>query len=207
MSTVYVPLAGCNAHTHDIFVQVAPLSHYIFDRPIVNILGQAGGMRNNSLVSMGDNTPAIAEINTAEVGGFTVTGTDSVSFLWALPLDIDLAQAIDFRALWSDSSATAAGTGQIIFTYLPVVSGTTAIAVATSAMTTDGAAVADNAAANVPLWSAWSSLAGATLTGTPGDDLLIVKAASTLVTITDLTMYMFQIRYYRRYYSGGAQML
>jgi len=182
------------------FTEATPLSHLIFDRPIKTIPLLAGGhMAVASLVSMGAGTPAVAEINTSEMGGFTTDGNnDSVAILWVLPVDIDLAKDIDLRGLWSNSESAGTGTGLLKFKYKSFTAGTTAVAVPATACDTDASAQTD-LGANIALWSGWSTISGGTISTTPGDDYLGIKGYVTLDTIADMTVYAYQIRYYRKY--------
>jgi len=196
----YNPYGATGLEDWSSFSTCAPLSRFIFDRPIVSIPLLPGGHCNNSLVSMGTGTPAVAEINTSEVGGFTLDAdNESVSFLFPFPLDIDLSKEIDLRMLWSNSESAATGTGRVLWYHKAITAGTTAIAVATTAPGSVAAAQVD-LAANVVLWSGWSVIAASTFAANvAGDDVLIVKAYVDLTTIANMTLYMAQVRYYRKY--------
>jgi hypothetical protein len=179
------------------------MAQFIFDRPQRWHWLLPVGM-NNSIVSMGAGTPAaVAEIATAEVGGFTVAASsDSVSFLWEIPIDMDLSKELNFRAMWSqNAAAAAAGTGDVVFLYGAKTTGTDAVAIAATAFSTDGGSSA-NVAADVPMWSNWSTINGSVITDESEDDFLIVMMAATLATITDMTLYAAQSKYYRKFYAG-----
>jgi hypothetical protein len=195
----HAPTGAAGTESWGTFIEAAPICHYIFDRPIVSIPYLAGGhCVVASFVSMGTGAAVVTEIGTSEVGGVLANASaDSVSVIWAFPADCDVTKDITARTLWSNSQAASTGSAVIHYHNKIIVAGTTAIAVATGASTVAGASQVD-LAANVPLWTAWNTLA-ASFAATPGEDLLIVMTDTTLTTITDLTYIVLQLRYYRRY--------
>jgi len=194
----YSPSQSFGTSSWDALVNASPLSKFIFDRPVKSHWLLPVGA-NNSIVSMGAGTPAVAEIATAEVGGFTLDAdNESVSMFWELPLDIDLSKELNFRVLWSNSQSAATGSGRHYFVYGAITVGTDAIAVAATAADTDAANQAD-LAANIPQWNGWNTIDGASISDTPGDDFLIVKCYVDLTTITNSTIYCYQSRFYRKW--------
>ena len=156
----------------------------------------------DTIISAGAGTCVLTEINSSEVMGMLFNSdNDSHSWLVPIPADIDLEQAIRFRALWSNSQSVGTGSARFYFTYLELNEGTTALAVASSTMSTDGANQTD-LAANVLQWSNWSTLNASTLTTVPGDDFLVVKCYVDVTTISDATLFGAQMEYYRKFIGG-----
>lgn len=209
------PTRGSSVSSWADFVVSSPFAqNKVVDRPRVWIPAAGGAQfyaadgdsdtNIDSPIGLGAGTPAFAEINTSELGGFTLDANDeSVSALVPLPSDIDVSKAVRIRVLWSNSEA--AGTGGATFTcvYTPLTVGTDAIAVGATALDTVITADVD-LAANVLNWSPWGTITGGTLTDTPGDDVMAVKCAVTLDTIANATVYGFQMDYYREYIGGDA---
>lgn len=175
------------------------VANFVMDRPTVWVNLAPANAIVASLVGMGGGTPAVAEINTSEIGGFTLDANDeSVSGIIPIPGDMDLAQDFQCRVLYSNSEAAATGTINFTMTYGSLTVGTDALAVAATAVDTAGAALAD-LGANVLQWSNYSIIAGGTLTDTPIDDVLVIKEAVTLVTCANATVYGIQCQYYRKW--------
>jgi len=194
----------------DVFAQ-----NYVVDKPRLwipycpqNVAHAVGG--GEVLKSAGAGTVSLAQIGSSETQGFTMTAdADSVSVLVPIPADIDLAQECRFRVLWSqNAAAAAAGTVNFAFVYKQMVAGTTAVAVATTAMSAD-ASGQTNLAADIPYWSGWSTLNANVLTGTPGDDLIILKVYVDLPAsgVTDATVYGAQWEYSRKFLGGDASLV
>lgn len=200
------PTHGPSTSSWGDFVVSSPFgSNYVIDKPRVWIPASGGSeVTVASLVGLGAGTPVPTEVNSSEVGGFLTDADDeSFSALIPVPADVDLAKDIRIRALWSNSEAAGTGSGKVVFTYEPFIVGTTAISVANDACDTDGATVTD-LAANVLTWSTWSTIDGGTISLTPGDDFLIVKAAVDVTTIADMTVYGIQLEYYRKWLGGDG---
>lgn len=204
-ATVYKPSGGSTGSSVGELKLASPFSqNFVIDKPIIFIpVTSTSNLTVTSLVSMGAGTVVPTEVGTSEVGGLLFdSDNDSHSFLIPIPVDIDLGQAIEFRAIWSNTTAAVTGSGKFYFLYAQLTLDTTAIAAAAGTMTTDGAADPDSVTANALQGSPWSSLAANTLTGTPGDDFLIIKCYVDVTTITDATLLGVQIRYSRRFLGG-----
>lgn len=200
------PSRGSSISSWSDLVASSPVAaNFLIDRPRVWIPVAGGAeLAVASLVGLGAGTPALAEINTSEIAGFTLDADDeSVSAIFPLPSDIDTAKDVRVRVLWSNSEAAATGTAQFACTYKEIDEGTTALAEAATAFDTDAAAEAD-LAANVVQWGPWNTIDGGTLTGTPGDDMLVLKCAVDLTTAADATVYGFQLDYYREFFGAGS---
>jgi len=155
-----------------------------------------------TVVGMGNATPTLGEITTSEISGFTCDASnDSASVIIPIPADMDLAKTSELRALWSNSEAAGTGTGKVTFTYEIIDQAVDALAAADDAVDTAAAAQTD-LAANIPLWTGWSTINASTIDGEPGEDLLIIKAKCTLTTIADMSLIGIQFRYYRKWLGG-----
>lgn len=166
----------------------------LFDLPAIqNATGPA------DLLSQGTGTAALSEINSSEICGLTLdANSESHGVLWRIPSECDITSAVDFDLLWSNSAA--AGTGSALFagTFTELIAGTTAMGVGATAFDTVIASDVD-LAANVVDYTPEGQIAAGSLTSTlvPGDDLLALKFAVTLTTITDATVYMGRVKYCR----------
>jgi hypothetical protein len=206
MATASRPSRSSTASSYELFRNASPFAaNYVIDKPRVWLPASGGSeVTVASLVGLGAGTPVPTECNTSEIGGFLLdASTESFSVLFPLPADIDVAEDVRLRALWSNSEAAATGSGLITFLYEPFTIGTTAIAVADDACDTDGGVVVD-LAANVLTWSNWSTIDGGTITITPGDDFVILRGVATLDTIADMTVYGYQLEYKRKWLGGDG---
>jgi len=210
----HIPTGANSTSSAAQFKHASPFSqNFVFDKPRIWIpLHQAnidvnttndGGITTTSVVrSVGTGSVSLLEINSSEVNGFTFdSDNDSVGFMIPIPHDIDLAQQIGLRVLWSNSEAAATGTARFYFKYIPLTVGTDAIAVGSTAMGTDGAAQAD-LGANVLQWSTWSYIAASTLTDVPGDGVLVFKLYVDVTTIADCSVFGVQLEYSRKWLGG-----
>jgi len=171
---------------------------------IGNVVVASSGDIISTLDSMGTGTASIVEVNTSEAGGFLLDAdTDSVSWLWMIPGDIDLAQPIYISVLFSESSTTT-GTVGMVFTYGAMTVGTTAIAVAaTNTGVTDDTSTATSATAHALQWLDESTITASTWSGTPGQDFVLMKGVFTQTTVADMTVYGAKIRYKRKFVGCG----
>lgn len=178
--------------------------NYVIDKPVIFFpVTSWSNLTVASLVSMGAGTVVPTEVSTSEVGGLLFdSDNDSHSLLIPIPIDLDVAQPIKFRAIWSNTTAAVTGSARFYFLYAQLTLDTTAIAAAAGTMSTDGAADPDSATANALQGSPWSTLNASTLTGTPGDDFLIIKCYVDVTTITDATLLGIQMQYTRKWLGG-----
>jgi hypothetical protein len=180
---------------------------YVQDIRIVNLLNVTGACQNATgpanLFSFGTGHPALAEVNTSETAGYLLNAdSESHGLTWELPHDLDPNQDIDFRVKWSNSEAAATGSVLFSIVYTPVViGGTTALAVAATALDTIIVNQVD-LAANVKTWTSWGTITGGK-TGIvalcPGTDEIVLKCAVDLTTCADATLFQIQARYRRRF--------
>jgi len=157
----------------------------------------------------GAGTPNSAVINSSGVTGLLMDSdnSDDVDVLWPIPGDIDLAQPIYIKILFSESSSSVGSSG---FTtqYLPIVAGTTAIAAqSTTTGITDGAEIATSATANAIQWTNATTVAASTFsTMVPGQDFIVWEFTVQFTTVSDSSWYGVQIQYSRRYLGCGQGM-
>lgn len=205
MAAASRPTRSTTTSSYDLFRTACPfVANFVIDKPRIWVPASGGAeVTVGSLVGLGDGTPTPSEINTSEISGFTMANGHSFSALMPVPADIDLAKDIRLRAVWSNSQGAGTGSGQVVFVYEPFIVGTTAISVPNDACDTDGTTVVD-LAASVLTYSTWSTIDGGTITLTPGDDFLIVKADHTLTTITNMTTYGIQMEYSRKWIGGAG---
>lgn len=153
-----------------------------------------------NLLGHGTGTPALAEINSSEIAGFTFDAdSESVGFLWGLPDIIDLTEAIYIAVIWVNSTAAVTGSGQFSLVYTPLTLGTTALTVGATALSTVIADDADSATAYAMQETELGVIDANTLTGRPGVDYLACKVAVDLTTITDATYMGTVIEFARKY--------
>jgi len=150
------------------------------------------------LVSMGVGTADLDEVNATEIAGIECATTESYSTLWVLPDEIDLAQDIDLRVLCCDEAAASTDVQTAVVTYQAVTVGTDALVAPATAVTTAIVAQAD-LNADIPWWTSYATIAGGTITDTPGEDLCNFKVAWTLSTLAAIWTLGYQVRYYRKF--------
>lgn len=195
--------------SHEQLRGASPLSqNFVIDQPKVWYPVSGGSQVSvASLVGLGTGTPAIAEINTSEINGFTLDAdNESVSWLVPIPVGIDLSKDIVWRCLGSNSESAGTGTMKLLLKYGVMTADTTALAVAaTTTGVTNGDAQAD-LAANVLDWSNTMTIAGGTFSGTPGDDFWVIMVYADVTTIANWTLYGCQMSYYSKWInsSGGG---
>lgn len=207
------PTSTSTAGSHSQLKGASPsFQNYVLDRPILWIpftpengvvaTTNDGGITTTSVTNAAGTGNALqAEINTSGLLGYTAdTSNDSVIVLVPIPNGIDLAKAVNFRVLFSNSETAATGTLTTTFTYEILAIGTSTIGSGEpdDAVDTAGSATAD-LAANVLTWGAWDTVAASTISADPGDDFLSIKCKLTLGTIADATVYGIQMRYYRKW--------
>lgn len=150
------------------------------------------------LLGQGTGTPALSEINTAEICGLVLdANSESFGALWLIDQRCDITQPVDVGVLWSNSEAAGTGSGLFVAVVTELIAGTTAMAVGATVMDTPITGDVD-LAANVVDWSPYGVIAAGSLTTTlvPNDDLLAWKFSVTLTTIANAAVYMARIRYY-----------
>jgi hypothetical protein len=153
-----------------------------------------------NLLSQGTGTAALAEIASAEVCGFTFDAdSESHGFLWGLPDIIDVSEDINLIVAWSETNAAVAGSALFSIVYTPLTLGTTAIAVGATALNTILVDDPDSATEDAIQQTEVGIIAGKTLTGKPGVDLLAVKVAVDLTTANNATYWGVLGDYGRRY--------
>ncbi len=208
MTQMYGPSLGSGLQTSKTLQLSCKMGkEFVFERVIDTLFMSGQRMMPNlydtdTLVGIGAGASVITEINSSGIGGLLhTTDADSGSHLWKLPVEIDLSQAIDFRLLWTDVAGVA-GSCLFAILYRPIISGTTALAVGTTALDTvlvDSALVTQYA----PIWTEWGSIAAAktgVVTLIPGEDALNLKiTVTTLTTLSDAYLLGAQVRYYRKF--------
>lgn len=174
---------------------------FVMDRPIVSMFSFPCYTTTDTFVGLvpGTGHPVLTNINSSGILGLTLNAdNEGYSWLWRLPVDLDVGQIIRFRFYGSNSEATSASKYfTCTMSYTQAVAGTTAIAAAGTALTANSEtyAVGANVFQNTP----WISMAASTLTGTPGDDALICKFVVDVTTIADFTLFGGEAQYYRAY--------
>ncbi len=209
-ATVYRPSGGSTASSVGELKLASPFAqNFVIDKPVLFFpVSSHSNMvftpaATETWLNAGTGTAAIAEVTTSEITGVLFDAdNESHSILIPIPIDIDLGQAITFRAIWSNSTAAVTGSAKFYFLYKQLTIDTTAIAAAAGTMTTDGAADPDSGTAYAIQASPWSTLAASTLTGSPGDDFLIIKCYVDVTTITDAYLIGIQMQYSRRFLGG-----
>lgn len=173
---------------------------FVIDRPIVTMFDLINYTTTDTLVGLipGTGHPVFTQLNSSGIGGLLLNADDEgYSWLWPIPIDIDLAQEINFRILYGDATAVdAAKTNAWTFNYTLLDNGATAIAAAGTGLTKTSTTAA--AGANYFYASAWATMAASTLTAEPGDDVLLMNVKVD-ITNTTPTLMAGQARYYRKY--------
>lgn len=204
-ATVYRPTNGSTASSVSELKLSSPFAqNFVIDKPVLffPVLSNVN-ITVASLVSMGAGTVVPTEIAASEIGGLLMdSDNDSHSFLIPIPIDIDLAQPIYFRAIWSESDSGVTGSVRWYFLYKQLTLDSTVIAAAAGTMSTDGAADPDLASEDELQGSPWSTLNGSTLTGSPGDDFLIIKTYVDVTSVSKATLLGVQMQYSRRFLGG-----
>lgn len=207
----YNPSGAKTTSTVGEFRHASPFSYnYVFDVKQIwvpftpmNFAATSDGDITTSVVGLHSGGTALAEINSSDIMGITANAdNDALSWMIPLPKDIDLAQPIYIRYLFSESSS---GTGSIQVTtqYTPIVVGTTALAAQTTTTgVTDADAIATSATAYALQWTGLTTIAASTFSGTPGDDMLVFESTIQLTTVTDCTVYGAQVKYSRKWLGG-----
>lgn len=204
LATVLTPPAGGMGATKSTYETSSPFAYQKTCSVTRQYIPLITNVTVAALASMGEGSAAVAEIATSEVGGVTLTAdNESASVIWMLPGDIDLAQPISVRVLFSESTVTA-GSVAFALTYRAMSVETTVLAVAaTSTGVTNASAVPTSTTANVLQWSGRSTIAGGTLSGLPGVDVVLLKMAVDLTTVNNATIYGFQVEYSRKFLGCG----
>jgi hypothetical protein len=145
--------------------------------------------------------PTMTELNSSGLMAALLNAdSEGYSFLWTIPQEIDLAQVVRFRVGFSNSEAVnTALTAAWTFTYDALVPGTTAVNVASTALTATSTTAA--LGANVFQRSNWGTMAAATLdaaTYVPGDAIMNWKVTVDVTTMADASLLTGQVQYYRR---------
>jgi len=204
-ATVYKPSGGSTGSSVGELKLASPFSqNFVVDKPIIFIPATSqSNLTVAALVSMGTGTVTPTAVAASEIGGLLMNSdNDSHSFLMPIPTDIDLGQEITFRAIWSESDTGVTGSVRWYFLYKQLTIDSTVMAAAASTMTTDGAADPDLASEDEIQASPWSTLAASSLTGTPGDDFLIIKTYADVTSVSKAALLGVQIRYSRRFLGG-----
>lgn len=171
---------------------------YIADQIKRPLFGFPNLVAAADLVGMGAGTAELDECAATEIAGLECATTESYSCLWVLPDEIDVSEAIDARILWEDAAAASTADQTIVATYQAVTTGTDTMVAPATAVGTAIAAKAD-LAADIPHWSSYATIAAATITDEPGEDLCNWKFTWTLVTLTAAWFLAGEVRYYRRF--------
>jgi len=179
--------------------------NYVIDKPVIffPVTSWNNLTTTDTLLSMGAGTVVATEVAASEIGGLLMNSdNDSHSLLFPIPVDLDVAQEIKFRAIWSESDTGVTGSVRWYFLYKQLTLDSTVIAEAAGTMTTDGAADPDLATEDEIQGSPWSTLAASTLTGTPGDDFLIIKCYVDVTSVSKATLLGIQMQYTRKWLGG-----
>jgi hypothetical protein len=152
------------------------------------------------LANVSAGAAPMAEINSSDVLAQHLDTGDTFNFIWRLPEDMDVSKDVEFYVLWSSGAAAAAGsTAVFLLNYRKIVAGSTAVAAATSLMTSNSGATI-GFGANVPGWSPANVIgAGNINTMRPGLDLLVLEHTLTLATLTSADLWMGLCLYSRLY--------
>ncbi len=179
---------------------------FVVDRPIVSLWGWKGSLFGNlraTALVTGSAGDAIVD----DLGGgprnalFFDTDGDAHEVMWKLPDDIDLAQAIRFRILWSNTEAAATGSALLTVKYRVAPVGTFDMGLAAAATALDTAIVNQvDLAEDVFQYTSWGVLDADTLSGTPGEDYISVLAElTTKTTVASVDVYDVHAQYYRKW--------
>jgi hypothetical protein len=210
MAESFKPTNGCGMQTWDALKNSTMVAkEYVIDRPLVNIWSCGPAMTMTDTLwtaTPGSAHPTYTEVNSSGIlTPLCNANSEGFAFMWRIPAECDVTKAIDFRILWCDvTDAAAAGTATWTLLYKHLVAGTTAVAVAATALDTTIEACT-NVAQYVPVWTTWGSIAATTLSAAvPGDALLGFKATVAISSVTDANPMLVQARYYRKYYQGSS---
>ncbi len=180
---------------------------FVIDRPIVSLWGGGnlvGNLLATALASESAGAPVMAAIGSSVRTGLLIPDTnDAHEVMWRLPDDIDLAQDIEFRVLWTNPQSAATGSALWAVTYAEATVGTFDMGAVAGAETLD-TIIANQVDLGTDilqytLWDGAGVLDGGTLSGTPGDDFLSVNLACTHTTVTDTHAIDLQARYFRKW--------
>jgi len=201
MSDAILPTNRAEAFTADGVANYNRLMKSVYlNRPIRTIWSpHVAGMESETPVLLGSGPPALTELNSSGIVGVRFATTDTMSFLWKMPADVDITKDIEIRMIHSNKVKTA---GTILWTWLYEeipLGGSVALAAATQAMDEDAAAQNAHSTAFAPQAQGWCKISGNTLSLTPGVDSLNLLVTNTLVTLADSDALYAEARYYSKY--------
>lgn len=197
------PLAFRGQETSDQLKHAGVLSQfarYKVIKPLWTFMNVLDTGASDNAESMGAGNPEFAAVNSSECGGLLIAASnDSYGQLVQLPEEIDLSKQILFRGYFSESGTGGSGSAQLVVKYTPLTTGTTAVAIGATALSTAIAATTPSTTAHALQVTADGVLNGSTLTGNPGDDWLATICTCTLTTITDASVYQLNWEYERKF--------
>jgi hypothetical protein len=175
--------------------------NYVRDRPVVELFNFAKtGISVASFASVGNGAAPYSEVATSDTLSLHMDTGDINAVLWTLPADIDLSKDIDLRAMWSNSAGiAAANTSGLAWKYTKHVPSTTTLAAAATSVDSQ-AGVQASFGANIPGFTSWSTITGGKINPAiyvPGEGYLTISVTCTLVTLSNIDLYLGQVRYYR----------
>jgi hypothetical protein len=168
--------------------------------PLWNLNNVRNATGPADVVSYGAGNALLTAIGSSTCAGFLLNAsTEAYGNMWLVPNELDVSGDIRVRYFGSESGTGGSGSALMAATYTPLTTGTTAVAIGATALDTVITALTPSTTANALQATAWGTLDGATLTITPGDDVLTWNSIVTLTTITDFSVYEMQLEYKRKF--------
>ena len=149
-----------------------------------------------------------AQIGSSQTSGYTLASGSDVNLLWPLPNDMDVNGDVEFNVLASNSEAVdAAKLWTLVTLVKAMIVGTTAVAIAATAVTSEMATIKNVGASVLQRSATWAKISGATFAAlglTAGTDALSIMITGTATGSADLTIHAIQARFYVQQISGGS---
>lgn len=207
MAGPYTPSDSSVISGTDIFRTSGKFSqNFVFDRTICDVADWTGItlMGSSAIALLNTGSSALVDPNSTGFVAPDLKNTDALGWLWTLPVDIDAAEQIDFRYLYSSDQTSGSTTCTML--YQPEdtskATATNALTTGTTALGTVFTGAAIPTTADVPAWSEWGSISAAT-TGVKtligGDDAICGLMTFAITTATTFYLYKVQARYFKKW--------